>query len=87
MVDPWTALERIRGLMKSDGTLLVSLPNVRNFRVVLPLLMGKWTYRESGLLDQTHLRFFTRSSARELVEEYIAKYGHNDWAIHHILSR
>lgn len=68
MVDPWSALERIKGLMKSDGTLLVSLPNVRNFRVVVPLLMGKWTYRESGLLDQTHLRFFTRSSARELIE-------------------
>ncbi len=69
MQDPWAALGRIHSLLRPDGQLVVSLPNVRNFRVVLPLLMkGRWDYARTGLLDRTHLRFFTRSTAREMLE-------------------
>jgi len=53
----------------APGALLVaSIPNVRHLRVVLPLLLaGRWRYEASGLLDRTHLRFFTRESALALV--------------------
>lgn len=69
MMEPWTALKKIRDCMKKDASLVVSLPNVRNFRVVLPLLLkGDWKYEESGLLDSTHIRFFTKKTAIQLLE-------------------
>ncbi len=69
MQDPWAALKRIHTLLGAHGTLVVSLPNVRNFRVVLPLLLrGRWNYARTGLLDITHLRFFTKATALELLE-------------------
>ena len=49
------------------GTLLVSLPNVRHHPVVTSLLAGNWTYEQAGLLDHTHLRFFTRREAEKLL--------------------
>lgn len=70
LVDPWTWLQRLRGLLKEDGTILVSVPNTRHLKVLAPLVLrGRWDYEENGgLLDKTHLRFFTRASAIGLVE-------------------
>jgi 2-polyprenyl-3-methyl-5-hydroxy-6-metoxy-1,4-benzoquinol methylase len=70
LVDPWAVVRRLATALRPRGTLIASLPNVRNFRVIIPLLlMGRWTYADSGQLDQTHLRFFTRRSAIELVAQ------------------
>lgn len=69
LVDPWTALDKVVTFLKPGGRLIASIPNVRNLRVVLPLVfLGRWRYQLVGLLDRTHLRFFTRRSALELVE-------------------
>jgi 2-polyprenyl-3-methyl-5-hydroxy-6-metoxy-1,4-benzoquinol methylase len=69
LVDPWTVARRLQELLKPGGALIVSLPNVRNKRVVFPLLFrGKWDYRDFGVLDRTHLRFFVRETAIALVE-------------------
>lgn len=68
LVDPWTTLPRLVSLLRSDGRLIVSAPNVRHWTVVLPLLLkGRWRYTETGLLDRTHLRFFTRQTTLELI--------------------
>lgn len=68
MVDPWTVMQRITRLLKPGGVVIASIPNARHLRVVVPLvLLGKWEYSEEGLLDETHLRFFTRRSAIELM--------------------
>ena len=68
MVDPWAFVTRMQALMKPGAVLIASIPNVRHLRVVLPLLLaGRWRYEESGILDRTHLRFFTHGSARALV--------------------
>ena len=70
LVDPWDAARRLQGLLKPGGVLIASLPNVRNHRVVLPLLLrGRWEYRDAGIMDRTHLRFFSRHGARELLEQ------------------
>jgi len=70
LVDPWQATRDLRDLLQPGGTLIVSLPNVRNHRVVLPLLLnGRWQYRDAGIMDRTHLRFFSRHGARELLEQ------------------
>ena len=68
MVDPWAFVSRVQALMKPGAVLIASIPNVRHLRVVLPLLLaGRWRYEDSGILDRTHLRFFTHGTAMALV--------------------
>ena len=68
LVDPWAFVAKLPRLLKPGGLVVASLPNVRHLRVVLPLLLaGRWRYETSGILDRTHLRFFTRETALELL--------------------
>lgn len=61
--DPWVILNKIHKWLKDDGKIIVTLPNIRNYRILKDLVfLGKWEYKESGILDKTHLRFFTKSS-------------------------
>ena len=69
MINPWAALQRLKPLMSAKGVLYISLPNVRNLNVVLGLAEGRWPYAGSGILDITHLRFFTRQQAVEMLEQ------------------
>ena len=55
-------------LLNDGGSVIVSLPNVGLWSVRLNLLLGRFHYEETGVLDRTHLRFFTRRTARELIE-------------------
>ena len=64
---PEDLLARIRSWLRDGGTLLVSLPNVANVSVRAALLLGRFPYAERGILDRTHLRFYTRHSAVQLV--------------------
>jgi SAM-dependent methyltransferase len=58
--NPWLVAERIRGWLKDDGLLVASVPNVRYWRVWKNLIFdGRWEYTAEGIMDQTHLRFFT----------------------------
>ncbi len=66
--DPAAVLARVRRWLSPGGVLFVSLPNVANVAVRFALLAGRFEYAEAGILDRTHLRFFTRRSARRLVE-------------------
>ena len=66
--DPWELIERLGRLLKPGGRLVASIPNIRHISVLVPLLFqGEWTYKERGILDKTHLRFFTKKSAIQLV--------------------
>jgi 2-polyprenyl-3-methyl-5-hydroxy-6-metoxy-1,4-benzoquinol methylase len=67
LVDPWEALRYARGLLGPAGVVIASIPNVAAWPVRLNLLAGAFEYTDVGLLDRTHLRFFTRASAHELV--------------------
>jgi len=71
LLEPEKVVLRIKTLLKKDsGELLISLPNIRNFRVTLPLLLlDEWRYTDEGLLDKTHLRFFTLRSITRLLEQ------------------
>lgn len=70
LVDPWATLRRLQELLRPGGQMIVSLPNVRHHSVVLPLLLrGHWTYAEAGIMDRTHLRFFSRSGAWDLMRQ------------------
>jgi 2-polyprenyl-3-methyl-5-hydroxy-6-metoxy-1,4-benzoquinol methylase len=70
LLDPWTVLKRLVVHLAMGGTVIASIPNIRFYKVVLPLLLkGKWSYEERGVLDSTHLRFFTRETAVAMVRD------------------
>jgi 2-polyprenyl-3-methyl-5-hydroxy-6-metoxy-1,4-benzoquinol methylase len=67
VVDPWATLRAATPLLAEGGAVVASIPNVRNARVVFDLAVrGNWTYTDIGILDRTHLRFFTARSIRQL---------------------
>lgn len=69
LVDPWAVVDRLAKLLRPGGTILASIPNVRHWSILLPLIFrGRWEYRSEGILDATHLRFFTRQSAIALLQ-------------------
>ncbi|WP_339278959.1 methyltransferase domain-containing protein [Paenibacillus sp. FSL W8-1187] len=61
LYDPWKVLQNMIGHLKPRGAMLVSLPNVMHHSVLKDLLNGNWTYADAGLLDRTHVRFFTKT--------------------------
>jgi 2-polyprenyl-3-methyl-5-hydroxy-6-metoxy-1,4-benzoquinol methylase len=68
--DPWSTLKRYLQLLKPRGEIVVSIPNVRNIALLYNLVLrGRWHYEDSGLLDRTHLRFFTRVEILELLAD------------------
>jgi len=69
LVDPKGALEKVRPLLRAGGCVVASIPNVAHASVRVMLLDGKFVYTEKGLLDHTHLRFFTKSGIETLFEE------------------
>jgi SAM-dependent methyltransferase len=68
---PWPVgvLKKYLRWVKPNGSVIVSLPNVGLWSVRFAHLLGRWEYEETGVLDRTHLRFFTRNSARWLLRE------------------
>jgi trans-aconitate methyltransferase len=69
LYDPWRALVRLRSWLAPDTRVLASVPNVRNLATLDALAAGDWTYEANGVLDITHVRFFTKATLRELFEE------------------
>lgn len=68
---PDRILERVLPWLSKDGRVLVALPNIRHISILLELLFKKdFHYREIGILDHTHLRFFTRKSMERLLRAH-----------------
>lgn len=67
LINPEDFLRGVTPLLREGGRLLISLPNVASWPTRLRLLAGDFSYGDSGVLDRTHLRFFTRKTARALV--------------------
>lgn len=69
LISPLEVLLSLVTLLKPGGRVIISLPNVRHWSVLLPLIFkGEWEYLEAGIMDQTHLRFFTKKSAISLAK-------------------
>lgn len=69
--DPWAIVAKIGRCLATNGLLIVSMPNIRYWRILRDLLIhGKWEYVEAGkgILDITHFRFFTRASCLKMIE-------------------
>ena len=65
--DPGAVLRALDQTLAPGGTVIVSVPNVAHLWVRLSLLAGRFDYADRGILDRTHLRFFTRRTLRELL--------------------
>jgi O-antigen biosynthesis protein len=66
--DPAALLRRVRQFVAEGGVVIASIPNIAHASVRLALLGGSFRYREQGLLDESHLRFFTREGVQDLFE-------------------
>lgn len=63
LVDPWDILEKIKILLTPNGVVVASIPNIRYMPVFKEYLLGAdWRYQRDGVMDKTHLRFFTKNS-------------------------
>ena len=69
LYDPWRALTRIRTWLAPGTRVLASVPNIRNLANLDELAAGRWEYGPHGVLDVTHVRFFTRATLRRMFEE------------------
>lgn len=70
LVDPWVTLASVKPLLASRGVVVASIPNMRYMPVFKELvLQGGWRYRQDGVMDKTHLRFFTKSSMVSLFND------------------
>jgi len=70
MAEPERALRYAKHLLAPGGTVVASIPNVRYFPVLWQLgVRGSWEYGDCGVLDRTHLRFFTKSSILKMFED------------------
>jgi len=69
MIDPGAALKLADKLLAEDGSIVASIPNIRHFPTLWRLVVnGRWDYVERGILDKTHLRFFTKQSIQALFD-------------------
>ena len=64
--DPWRALRALVALLRPGGRAAISVPNIAHWTARRALLCGRFDYAAHGLFDRTHLRFFTRATARDL---------------------
>ncbi|MEM0010911.1 MAG: class I SAM-dependent methyltransferase [Conexivisphaerales archaeon] len=81
---PDRVLRMLKRYLKPEGLLIVSLPNIAYWRVRMNLLLGKFDYEEVGIMDRTHLRFFTIKTGKELIERCgfkIIKVEYCGWAM------
>lgn len=68
LVKPYKILEELALLLKENGSILISIPNIEHMDIIANLIDGKFNYNEIGTLDTTHLRFFTYYSFLEMID-------------------
>ncbi len=66
LVDPWALLRRHAAWLAPGALVLACIPNVGHWSILVQLLHGQWPYQDWGLLDRTHLRFFTLESIQQM---------------------
>jgi 2-polyprenyl-3-methyl-5-hydroxy-6-metoxy-1,4-benzoquinol methylase len=66
--DPWETLRKLRPLLKPGAIVLASSPNVSHYHIIAMLLRGEWNLTDVGVMDRTHLRWFTPKTYQEMFE-------------------
>ncbi|MDI6604607.1 MAG: glycosyltransferase [Thermoanaerobacteraceae bacterium] len=66
--EPWLLLEKLKKYLNENGLIIASIPNINHISIILKLLTGDFNYEDAGLLDKTHLRFFTKNTILKMFE-------------------
>lgn len=69
LYDPWKILKKVRSILPHDGQIACCIPNVQHWSIQARLSIGDWRYADKGLLDRTHIRFFTRQTIIEMIQD------------------
>jgi 2-polyprenyl-3-methyl-5-hydroxy-6-metoxy-1,4-benzoquinol methylase len=68
LIDPWTVVKKIVKFLKKDGVIIVSAPNLREYRTLSKIVFkGDFSYTKAGIMDKTHLRFFCKKNLVQLL--------------------
>ena len=95
LVDPWSVLAQLAQKLRVGGIIICSIPNIRHISVLFHLIIrGRWQYTDSGILDRTHLRFFTKDSCHQIVsikgfdvEEMRGRIGSKSKILNYVLAK
>ena len=82
LIDPLSVLIKVRRLLKTGGSIVACLPNVQFHGLIHQLIEGNWTYAKEGILDETHLRFFTFKE----IEKIFVKAGYSIQVVEEVLD-
>ena len=82
LIDPLSTLIKVRRLLKKGGSVVASIPNVQFHGVIHQLIEGNWTYEKEGILDETHLRFFTYKE----IEKMFSQAGYSIQKVEEVLD-
>lgn len=80
LIDPWKTLRVLHKFSMKDAAILACIPNLQHWTLIKLLLAGHWPYADDGLLDRTHLRFFTMNSAIHMFES-------SGWTVQNVQGR
>lgn len=84
LYNPWKVAEASKDLLKKDGLIVGSIPNVGNLYVLWKIMRDQFEYDEDGLLDRTHIRFFTLHTIKKMLEPHYKlvalETNHNTWS-------
>jgi 2-polyprenyl-3-methyl-5-hydroxy-6-metoxy-1,4-benzoquinol methylase len=69
LYNPWQTLQSLRTLIPKDCSIYASIPNIQHWSIIFGLISGNFNYADSGLLDRTHLRFFTKKTIMSLFNQ------------------
>lgn len=78
LFDPGAVLGHLKRKLTKSGVLIVTLPNIAHWNMRKELLLGRFNYQDSGILDNGHIRFFTYDTACQLFQENVFKVIHTD---------
>lgn len=68
LINPWSVMDKVIKCLKPNGKILVSLPNIREMNTMIKVFfLGDFKYKEDGILDKTHLRFFCKKNMLDLL--------------------
>jgi 2-polyprenyl-3-methyl-5-hydroxy-6-metoxy-1,4-benzoquinol methylase len=69
LIDPFAVLLKLKGKLAKDGIIVCSIPNIRFYHTLKKFIVNKqWKYEDAGIMDKTHLRFFTKASIIDMFD-------------------
>lgn len=69
LFNPLAVLKKLKSFLKNKGIFILSIPNIANIKIRSNLLLGRFDYQKDGIMDESHLRFFTCKTSQKLVAD------------------